>query len=833
MKEFRAKSLLFIIIFALFVTISATALALCLTSPTTAYAQDGGFTKLFPSGNYIQSDNPTLVSANKSYMVIYDETKNKLFVRPNDSYDTTTISTTFSHVDDLFLLENVAFISADGKYYTVDVADANGAITERTLPTPSTITALNGDGTYLYAHSKTGYLSVYDKNLQIAFNADNLFDFDTLVGNMVVSGNGSVLNVFSIEYASSVYTVYDLNTSEKTIKEISSYISEAKVADVVYGLEVIPNGAEKSKRIIAMDKESGSTLFVTEISPTSFCAYANRLFTVEGNEVCVYALDDEHTSLSKIISYTMKGNDKLHFDMPTDVASFDGSYAVADSKNNRVALINSAGAMSTINFEKSPLKVCASNQDLYIAFDNEIRILSAISSDTQTSVYSLDSVIDVAYLDKLYALSTDGIYTIFGDSVVKITDVTGGKRIACAQDGTNVYVLTDTEILTINHNGFILPSIASGDFKLALDFAIDYEGNIYVAYANKVEIYKSTAVLTSPEATNGETQQGTTTTLVGYKHTLTSTIDVTSPYLEATLTSAYLDGSSLVFSAEECFIGTINVGATTKDGYTYTPVQTDIYDTYSFAKPLENALYYPIDGRAEYSYADSDVLLVLDSSKQNGESNFKYALNGDTLVKIDVTQFESVEPSAKSGYYSVKAESVLYVLPYEQNGAITLDDEAIVTLKSDCAQYDGNRWSLVEYRSNTYFVESELLEEYTEVIVEEEKTYGRINADRVGGVVNVYTSSSVESDVLTQIVDGTKVEVLQTLDDFYYISYDGIVGYVTKGELKLDGLTTVQIVAIVLSIIVALAGCAIFASIYLTKKNAEEKKENPQPEKRF
>ena len=75
--------------------------------------------------------------------------------------------------------------------------------------------------------------------------------------------------------------------------------------------------------------------------------------------------------------------------------------------------------------------------------------------------------------------------------------------------------------------------------------------------------------------------------------------------------------------------------------------------------------------------------------------------------------------------------------------------------------------------------------------------------------------------------------MLDTVGDFYLVNFEGTIGYVEKAYIKINGLTTVQIVAIVLAIIVALAGTAIFASIYLTRKNAENKKNENKPQNRF
>lgn len=126
----------------------------------------------------------------------------------------------------------------------------------------------------------------------------------------------------------------------------------------------------------------------------------------------------------------------------------------------------------------------------------------------------------------------------------------------------------------------------------------------------------------------------------------------------------------------------------------------------------------------------------------------------------------------------------------------------------------------------TYFVKSSDIEEYTVIVPEKDKVYGKANADRIGGLVNVYASPDKNSQLVTQIVDGSKVEVLEVLDAFYLVRFDDFVGYVEKEHIKIDGLTTVQIVAIVLAIIVALAGSAIFASIYLTRKNGNKEKKD-------
>lgn len=249
---------------------------------------------------------------------------------------------------------------------------------------------------------------------------------------------------------------------------------------------------------------------------------------------------------------------------------------------------------------------------------------------------------------------------------------------------------------------------------------------------------------------------------------------------------------------------------------------------YEFATPKENALYYSIDSRLDnISFADSATVLVLKDAVC--EQGYAYALNSSNIVKISLSEFDVVQTNTLSGDYVAIDKTTLYTLPYRNQDAIEVESGTHVTLVSDVANYANNVWVLVEYDSKTYFVKRAQLEEYVEIAPEQEeekKVYGKANADRVGGLVNIYSLANTSSDVIYEIVDGSKVEVLEELDGFYLVSIDEYVGYIQKDQLKIDGLTTVQIVAIILAIIVALAGTAIFASIYLTKKNSEEKEKS-------
>lgn len=804
MKKRHQSKLTICLILSLALTVlCASALTIALTPKMQiARAADVSFSQVFPTTDYFQSATPSKVSANRSYLLIYDDAADKLFVRGGGSTQTTVYAADFQNVQNVFAIGNVAFLNCDGGCYTLDLTDVSATWQARTLPTPSNITYFNCDGDYLYAHSAYGTVSVYDQNLDIAFDADNVQDYDFAGQSTVVTGEGNMLYVFSIDgTGKQFFTTYNLQDGTKTSKVYTKgVLIKAYVGDVIYALKTF----DDTNYIVAIDKQSGDELFSTEISPDYFFAYGERLFAVSQNSVTVYTLSADKKSLRLDSSITMSGGDLGHFDSPADVIKDGEKIVVADSNNNRLSIIES-GEMNCVYFDKQPLRVCKGQNDYYVAFSDGV---CKVTSGKTNQSYAINGVLDVCYLDKLYVLTTDGVYILLGDGTVKICSSLGAKRITCAKGGTNVYLLCDDKVATINQNGVSLPSLAQDDFSDAVDFAVDYVGKITVAFKN------------------------------GYKQYLGSDkteFGLSSPSVNATLTSVCLDENSLYFSTEECFIGKCNVSATSKSTF----VDTSDFaaakdDEVAFAKAKDSAIVYSLDGRVENTaLASEDVYMVYTKKSVSGGSDLRYAHDGSKVVIISQNDLDMLQTTALSGDYAAKKDVTLYALPYCEDGKISIESGTVVTLQNDCAGFDNDNWVVVKYGENIYYALASDFEEYVVVIPEKDKVYGRANASRAGGVVNVYANASDNSDVIAQIVDGQKVEVLQTLDDYYLISFDGQVGYIKKSQLKIDGLTTVQIVAIVLSIVVALAGSAIFASIYLTRKNAENKKNEDKYQRRF
>ena len=238
-------------------------------------------------------------------------------------------------------------------------------------------------------------------------------------------------------------------------------------------------------------------------------------------------------------------------------------------------------------------------RDIYCAFQNKV---AKINDVTVSKTYDIENVTDIAYLDKLYVLAKDGVYAAIGNSLIKIFDVENAKRITVAKDGANVYLLTDTSVISIDRNGKKLALLADGDFQEAIDLAIDYQGKAYVVFEDKI------TTITGDDIQN---------------------VYPTSASMKATLTSACLDGENLVFTAKESFVGSMNLNATTKQNFSPAQPQPTIY-AYYFATANDDALNYSADGRIEnISAASGDTYLVLDSVIEGDETeNYRYAYVG-------------------------------------------------------------------------------------------------------------------------------------------------------------------------------------------------------------
>lgn len=774
----------FMLTFAVATLVAIVAFALFLPKANVASADSEA---VFPSNGYVQSEDPTLIAANDDYLLIFDETQNRLYVISNTNLGNYDYPMNLSNVEQLLAVGDKAFFVADDAYFSLDLTDKTSTPQEVTLATPAMISYLSTDGDYLYAKSSSGYISIYNDSFDVAFGQDNAWN-DVLTGHSVVVGDGDLLYIFSTSYGIPIFTTLNLTNGETAQHNLESGVSAASVGDSVFF--VVTGG-----RVACLDKNTGETILVTEIQPDAFSAYGRNLFTVEGSTVNIYTPSQDLTSLELIGSLKMVGNDETHFNSPVDIEKMPTKFAVADANNNRIAYFDSSSNLLTsFSLDTTPNKLAHDGNILYIVAGDQILKLNSVYVEQR---YELADVADVLYLDKLYALKPDGVYVLFSGVFEKFYDIENAVALSASQDGTNVYILSETGITAIDTTGNKLPTTLDGNFAGVKDFALDYAGNFVIAYPEKVEVFENNI------------------TSLTFKSTTELGGD-----LRATLNACKLVDNILYFTADESYVGKVTLDVTTATNYVAPTIQPT--DDVKFFTSNTATYTLPKDARiGNIRNSQNDVFIVFEGA--DAPQGYLLGYDGYDYLFLPENAFEEVDVDALSGEYVSTKQTVLFVTPNKDSqNNVVIDENAHVIFKHTTAGFDEGKWVVVEYNGQEYFALINEFSEYVPPTPERKHNYARAKGTRVGGIVNVYQSPSTDSPVILEVADGAKLEILETLDDFYKVNINGTIGYMTKDDVQLGGLTTVQIVAIVLAVLVLLAGSTVFMAIYFTKKKQAE-----------
>lgn len=812
------------------------------------------FEIVYPTANYFQSQTPTLVAANQNYLAVLDAPENRLYVRKSDLstcfYDISSILTSaekvgFDDVGDalqtpvegIYVVGAHAFVALgvapELELYSLDLAADDAQPQKLEVPHPDRIYCFASDGEKLYAKNVEGHIAIYDENLGVV--KEDVYNYDVLPGKASIAGDDGVIYLFTTDEKNTAQLyVYDSNRDEITLSTPSKFIQTAYIGDVIYAQISPSEDIENHSKVVCLDKQTGEELYTSNFMPESFCAYGDKLYSVNESSVTGYRfklVDGGAYTLEPEEILSMAGSDFKHLDSPKDLIIGNDSVAIADGDNMRIAvatLSDPSAPLTTYTLEERPKRIASSSDKVYALLESG----KIVSFDAQGGALAQASVLNapedgdpipfediICFDGELYAVTEDALYIFIANTPLSVARLDGAKRLTDADDGNRFYVLTDDEILMFGANNVPLPTKLTGDFRGAIDFAADYAGNLFVLFADRVEHYKNDI----------------------YALEKISETPLLSSNCKATATSCALLGGELYFSAQECFIGKMSVDSISKDGYIAPALPTPDNDTtYHFAKLKDgvSSCFIPAeDGRADSVIpATRNVLLVLDGLDAPAEGA-SYALDSDKLYIIRDEDYDAVQPTPlEDKAYLVKEACEASAIPYFADLTRALDAGTKgIRAVSDCAGYDGGKWWIVSLNGQTYFVDPALLDEdlappsqddpNPDVPPEEKPLYGRAKAGRVGGTVNIYADVD-ESAVLTSVVDGKKVQILATLDGYYQVQYGDITGYMRASEVKIGGLTTVQIVAIVLSIVVLLAGTGIFISIYGIKKRNEPTEED-------
>ena len=735
---------------------------------------------VYPNSGYIQAENVDIIAVSNDYTLTYDKANNLLSVTGR-KYGTVQLEQLAPEwldsdvVNKLFVFGDTAVVRAS-KDYVVDLTTLS--VVKTNLFEECYLTTWLDK---LYAHS-WGKVDVFDDTLTLVES----YDDNVFKNKPVMVTDGSTIFSFAVDYG--VNKLYTYHTGLDTSEENNSIFVE----NAVMGDDII---AYDGERIVVIDKDDLSAT-ATEITQKQYAVLGNELYIARGADgFDVYTIAEGVLTFKSNFSYGGDGLDKLND--PTSAIQHGNDLVVADRGKNRLIFVGENTVSLAVD---SPTLLASAGARLFVKSDGAIVVVEnkSVKSTIETDL----EIVDMLYKDRLYVLTKNGVYVLISGGLVKVFDTNDAVKF---EYNHLFYVLTNSGVCTYNFDGSV-NELTSFDFNnfTAVDLFVNKDGNVIVLGDDNTlyeyswqDVVKSKTmyVLLNPTSTPLEFE--------GYEYTAKSM-------------SAVKD--NLVFvTAENALVSVQNP----LDESTDVSVKPNLQGLAPEVFKTNATTYFMTD----YTVGSTSRFVA------DGTTVLAYDVDGKLYTKIDghegwIFGAEALVPTALSGEYRTKGETKIYLNPqYDEH--LTLPSRTKVTLVDDGAGYDGGKWWRISVDGKIYFVDKSSLEKVVSIgpIIpnnpskEEVKAdYGRAKASRAGELVPLYSSNG---NVATHVTDGTKLEIVEKVGDYYKVVYEEQEYLIHKDQFKLDGLTTVQVVAIVLSIVVVLAGTLVFAVTSLTRKKEE------------
>lgn len=754
--------------------------------------------------DYLQMESPALCASNGDYLLIYDNSLNVLF-SVSGGINTYRPDASYSSVENLFILGDNAYIVADGGVYKQNLLSSETEFTEVTDDIFSADSYFYSDGHKLYVKTTSGYLSIYNSNLQPI--AENVFN-TSFIGDTVFSASDENLYIFSYKRGLPYLSVYNLNSNETkefaldTALDVVSAVSSE-------GFIIAEKLASDNITELIVLSEEGVILNESKISPSAYAFSDNVLYVIPEETTDVtnaalfrYALSASDFTFTPDGQFSKSGSDLFHLDSPSDLFVKNGVLHVADTANNRILIYDASSKTARRIEVRAPRFLALGETNAYAAAE---KTLYAVNSEELTVLAQTDfEITDIAAAQNLYVLSENALFIYFANELYKIADIDGAKSLF-AQNNV-LYVLTDSDVRLYDSNGHYLRSCAQNNFTTALSVKADAAGNVFALYRNKIEKYVYSASQSA----------------------LSEIYSLETEGVETNANNFFINGNTAYFCANESYVGKIGISAQTEIPPQQLPeISASDAEKLTFIKLSSESSYYydgaPAAPALKYFDDSSAILAAFPSLTENDDalSPLIYVLYGRVLKLFPRSDFDVAAAKAINAEYMLTRDSDLFLYP-SSDAAVSLPAYTTLIVIDDAAEYGNGEWLRVEYQGGVFFAQSKNLTPATDPPDNKDNvSKAKTQASRIGGAVKVYASADINSDEIFSLSDGKSVAIISESNDFYLISFNGEKGYVLKSDVTFNALTKVQTMAIVLSVIIFITGTAIIISIKHTKRRYE------------
>lgn len=636
------------------------------------------------------------------------------------------------------------------------------------------------------------------------------------IANSIVRYYGG--KFFSYRYTDE--TIYELTpnvTDGDKFAKISIGHSDLYDYCIINGSVAILNKTRNKITLGGTVKEGDSTLTM---------ACGNRKIIIGDAAAQNLVITDE--ALTPMLKLAARSSDQGKLNGPQGIAVYDNTTLIADSGNKRIAKYKLNGELlAEYSLNHNVASVAAAKDGFYVNSGTEIYKYIYNSIGGASSVgepMAVNGIIDFAVWENtLIGLKSNGEVLDFATGSALFV-LPGANRLVINSHTNILYALSPSKLARFNLGNRLNVEEYTHNMSGYIDFSVDYSGKIYAYYDDKIECYMTD------------------------KRQL-------SLYLKEVYD---VSGLSKRYTAAQSHSGNVYIADTDRHALLkITGSDIGAYSIYDYKTPTEwnivrgatyanGALMYVVPGNSETASNatyGSRFLCLAEEKADDGnnyyygmdiESGSFYFVSANDVVILDFYAFDGNTPK----YNSILATGVdVYEFPFAdakvQNKA---DFSTLFTLVNNVAGEKEDiswGWYKVAYTLGGVdyegYVKNIDISPYSPLLPPAKQEYYKIKADNVGVTVNVYEQASTDSEILFTLNDGESVIIMSDQFDasseFTKIYVNGKYGFIKTANLIKDGLTTVEITAVIVG---SICGAALLGTIplffVLFKKHQDRKK---------
>lgn len=776
----------------LYFSISLIIILLSSLMVTVAFASDKvTLTPETVTENYIQFTNPTLMAKSDTLMAVLDGGMIRVF-----DNDNTELGQLTSTADNIVILNDSIYITTEYKLFKYTVTD--NEISQAISVTDKNISKLFFDKTAIYYVDDSNNVYRYDGATTTEITVTKV----TYVNDCFLAAENNIVYSYNRKGEMSVAGTNAWNTVATGESKISKF----------YVLDGVP--ITLSENCLTISKGDKSITSDTELD---LYVSGDKIFALNNADKSVTEYDKDLNKISKIGSM---GSETNRLNSPNAIASGDSKLFIADNGNKRVSIYNTLnGEYSVVPVSHAVDKIVATpngfaaysktNNKVYIYNLNKNEYMLTKELTTDSELYDI-----AAWNSAILGLKRDG----------NVFNYSSPNDTASLHGATHLYINYKTSVLYIaSPTRLTRKNLLTGaeqsytHNETFSDFAVDYGGNIY--FLSNGQIKRFTA--------SGNTLQ------LDSEYTLTGLGSDFSATLSALGDMYFADKNAHKISK----INASNIDAVSDK--TYTPPTESEYNVIKGITLEGGAGLYTTPGNEEtlITLSKSTRFLALASvTHENNEyyygfnysdSEYYYILKSSVTL-LDCTEYDKNYPK----YNSLIATGVnIYAFPYNSaTVTATIDISTRLTLINNVANSTGETWGwykvsyVVDGETRVGYVHDYEIAKVSAVEPPQNSQFYKVNSGALGTVVKFYKEASVNSELISDINDGASVLVVGEFDktkDYTYIYYNGSYGYIETQYLIAEGLTTVQITAIIvvsICVVALLVTIPLFIMLYKRSK---------------